>query len=62
MNACIAVDSLLQKINDSGRLVGKQVLMLAEQPALIERLKVKVVELEKRVKQNSGDSPRFCFF
>jgi len=42
MNANIAVDSLLKKIDDLGRLVGKQVLMLAEQSALIEGLKQKL--------------------
>jgi len=44
MNAIITVDSLLRKIGDLERLVEKQVLMLAEQSALIERLKAKIVE------------------
>jgi len=58
MAANITVDSLLQKIDDSGRLVEKQVLMLAEQSALIERLGAKIVELKKRVKKNGGNSSR----
>jgi len=62
MNANITVDSLPQKIDNLGRLVEKQVLMLAEQSALIERLYAKIVELEKRVKKNSGNSSRFCFY
>jgi len=32
--------------------------MLAEQSALIERLKAKIAELEKRVGKNSGDSSK----
>jgi len=58
MDTNITVDSLLQKIDNLGRLVEKQVLMLAGQSALIERLKAKIVDLEKRVKKNSGNSSR----
>ena len=32
--------------------------MLAEQSALIERLKAKIVELEQRVKKNGGNSSK----
>jgi len=43
MNADITADSLLHKTGDLGRLVERQVLMLTEQSALIERLMAKVV-------------------
>ena len=58
MNANLTVDSLLEKIDDLGRPVGRQVLMLAGQSALIERPKAKIVKLEKRVKKNSNNSSK----
>jgi len=50
MNTNASVDILLQKIDDLGLLVEKQVLMLADQSALIAKLEAKIVELEKRTK------------
>lgn len=58
MNTNTPVDFLLQKIDDLGRLVEKQILMLAEQSVLIEKLEAKIVELEKRAKKNSGNSSK----